>query len=58
MLNVPSHFSPMGAIVPTKCFVLNWSIDLDYQMCHYLPREVCTLDGSLRKTAASVGFGM
>ncbi|KAL3454069.1 hypothetical protein BJX65DRAFT_262775 [Aspergillus insuetus] len=58
MLNVSSHLSPMAVIPPTKCFVLDWSIDLDYKMCHYLPREVCTLDESLRKTAALVAFGM
>jgi hypothetical protein len=57
MLDVPSHLSRWLRL-PTKCFVLDWSIDLNYHVCHYLPREVCTLDESLRKTATEVAFGM
>ncbi|KAJ5825757.1 hypothetical protein N7474_002895 [Penicillium riverlandense] len=32
--------SPMVVVALVKCFVLEWSIDLDYQMYHDLPLEM------------------
>ncbi|KAJ5987941.1 hypothetical protein N7481_003151 [Penicillium waksmanii] len=35
-----STLSPMAVIALVKCFVLEWSNDLDYQMYHDLPLEL------------------
>ncbi|OQD81451.1 hypothetical protein PENANT_c027G10148 [Penicillium antarcticum] len=32
--------SPMAVVALVKCFVLEWSLDLDYQMYHDLPLEL------------------
>ncbi|KMU83501.1 hypothetical protein CIHG_01283 [Coccidioides immitis H538.4] len=32
--------SPMAVVALVKCFVLEWSVDLDYQMYHDLPLEL------------------
>lgn len=35
-----SALSPMAVVALVKCFVLEWSIDLDYQMYHDFPLEM------------------
>ncbi|RJE17882.1 hypothetical protein PHISCL_09785 [Aspergillus sclerotialis] len=35
-----SILSPMAVVALVKCFVLEWSTDLDYQMYHDLPLEL------------------
>ncbi|OKL57206.1 hypothetical protein UA08_07360 [Talaromyces atroroseus] len=35
-----SSLSPMTVVALVKCFVLEWSVDLDYQMYHDLPMEL------------------
>lgn len=35
-----SALSPTAVVALVKCFVLEWSIDLDYQMYHDFPLEI------------------
>ena len=37
----PSLLNPMAVAALVKCFVLEWSNELDYQMYHDLPLELC-----------------